>query len=244
MTALNTSTGPSEESSSRQGRGARRAAAYSLVGALVFALVVGSGVWLVYSTVFVRTWRNPDAVSAPSESPTLRATVADLVAHGVVVRPPVRASLNELLNLWVIRPDLQKLFSTADGQPNLQSLFLWAAGTPDSSAIALLGDHENLDELAGRMGILPANGDPLAPLAWTLRNRSRPLYPADGIVGRLTEVWHTRADVRTRFSVDGRVDVKGLLFWGANISPSDASFRELDDVSGGMQRLLDELEGR
>ncbi len=244
MTALTATEGPSEGRSLNRSRGAPRAAAYSLIGGVVFALLVGSGVWLVYSTVFVRTWRNPDAVSAPSESPALRKVVSALTSHGVVVRPPVRASLNELVNLWVIRPDLQKLFSTADGQPNLPSLFVWAAGTPDSSAIALLDDHENLDELAGRMGILPANGDPLAPLAWTLRNRARPLYPADGIVGRLTEVWNTRADVRTRFNVDGRVDVEGLLFWGANISPSDASFRKLDDVSGGMQRLLDELDGR
>ena len=237
MTMLITSEG-------RQGRGAQRAAAYSLVGAVVFAVLVGSGVWMVYSTLFVRTWRNPDAKPVPRESEVLRKVMSDLTSNGVVVRSPVRASLNELVNLWVHRPDLQVLFHTADGQPNLQSLFVWAAGTPDSSAIALLDDHQNLDELAGRMGILPTNGDPLAPLAWTLRNRSRPLYPADGIVGRLTEVWHARADVRARFSVDGRVDVKGLLFWGANISPSDASFRELDDISGGMQRLLDELDGR
>ena len=217
---------------------------HTVAGALVFAVLVGSGTWVAWSTVFVRTWRDPDAVSSPPESSVLRATVQDLVDHGVKVRAPVRRSLNELVDLWIRRPDLQQLFSTSGGLPDLQGLFVWAAGSPDSSAIALLDDRGNLNELAGRMSILPADGDPLAPLAWTLRNRSRPLYPADGIVGRLTEVWRTRADVRAQYSMSGRVDVRGLLFWAANISPSDASFGALDDVTGGMQRLLDELDGR
>ncbi len=236
MTALITSTGPSS-------RGAQRAAAYSLVGAVVFALVVGSGVWVVYSTLFVRTWRNPDAVSAPSESAALRATVADLVAHGVVVRSPVRKSLNELVDLWVRRPDLQKLFHTSKDLPDVQQLMVWASGSPDSSAVGLLDDRGNLDELAGRMGILPLSGDPLGPIVWTLRNRIRPLYPAGGVANRLTEVWRERPDVAAQYSVAGRVDVRGLLFWGANLSPRDASFKRLFDIREGLQQLLDELGG-
>ena len=174
----------------------------------------------------------------------LRATVADLVAHGVVVRPPVRKSLNELVDLWVRRPDLQKLFRTTEGLPNIQSLLVWVSSSPDSSATGFLDDRGNFEELAGRMGILPVDGDPVPPLTWGLRNRARPLEAADGVAFRLASVWRDRPDVRKRFTANGRVDLRGLLFWAANLAPDDRSFGRLNDINHSIQLVLDELDGR
>ena len=63
-------------------------------------------------------------------------------------------------------------------------------------------------------------------------------------IGRLIEVWGVRPDIRAAYTVNGRVKVKDLLFWAANVSGDDASFARLHDVSDQVQHLLEELQGR
>ena len=224
--------------------GSRWPRLYRRTARLVLVVVVVSGLWIVWSTLFVRTWSDPDAVAAPAESDTLRSVVTELRRDGVLVRPPVRRSLNEVIAMWLRRSDLQRAFRDERGLPNVQGLLAWIDAEPDSSSVSLVDDRGNLAELAGRMGILPADGHLVEPLKWTLRNRRRPVQKADMAIGRLIEVWGVRPDIRAAYTVNGRVKVKDLLFWAANVSGDDASFARLHDVSDQVQHLLEELQGR
>lgn len=209
---------------------------------MVAITAIGAGLWIIVSTVFVRTWQDPDRTPTPDRSAVFRQVVADLEAGGVLLRPPVKASLNELISWWVKRPDLQRNFHDASGHPDVQRLLDWAGGANDSSAIGLLDDRGNLEELAGRMGILPADGDVLSPLTWTVRNRRRPTIVAEGVIWRVREVWQERPDIRQHFTVDGRVNVRGLLFWAATVPRTDSSYPQLVDVSSNLERLLGDLD--
>ena len=159
------------------------------------------------------------------------------------VQGGVARALDALVNEWSARPDLQSSFSTKAGMPDVQGLLSWVAATPDASAFDLITYRGALDELGYRMAILPPNGEVVPVLAWTLRNRVHPVQSATASLLRVADAWRARADIRERYTVDGRVRVRALLFWAANLAPGDPDFVAFAPVSMQLAFLAAEYEG-
>lgn len=155
----------------------------------------------------------------------------------------VARALDTLVNEWSARPDLQSSFSTKAGLPDVQGLLSWVAATPDASAFDLITYRGALDELGYRMAILPPNGDVVPVLAWTLRNRVHPVQSATASLLRIADAWRARADIRERYTVDGRVRVRALLFWAANLTPGDADYVAMAPVAMQLAFLAAEYTG-
>ena len=210
----------------------------------MLAVVVVSGCWLAWSTIALRGWRDPNRHAPVSESATLRATVADLRAEGVLLSPAVRRSLNAVVDQWLRRDDLRRQFSTKANLPDVPRLLTWVDGHADPSTIGLLDDAGSFAELAGRLGVLPADGDPVPAIIWGLRNRPRGLEPSDDVAFRLATIWRERPDVQAAFTRDGRLDLRGFLFWVVDLSPEDRSYAQLIDLHRAIEMYLAELGWR
>lgn len=214
-----------------------------VVRVAVGVALVASTTWIFADRVANRTWseRLPAATIAHGSVPDrLLRSIRD---DGVRVDDRVATALQALVGEWTTRPDLRSLYTTADGLPDVQALLSWAASSPDSSAYRLLPYRNSLDELGYRMAILPPNGDIVPVLGWTLRNRERPVQDATPSLIRLADTWKARPDIRERFTLNGRIRVRALLFWAANVTPDDPDFTALYEVAPQLAQLVAEYRG-
>jgi hypothetical protein len=161
-------------------------------------------------------------VQTPAASSSLVRTVeAQLRGRNVVVSSQVRSMLRAVLAPWEKREDLQTSMGNADGTPNVEALTLWARGFPDSSTESFAPHLGAIDELRSRLGLIAPDTGIAPVLYWTLKNEPDLDQDYTNVIGHLTDYWNARPEVRTRFSVEGRVDVLGFLKDANAIHESD-----------------------
>lgn len=214
--------------------------------AALVALVVLAGGWAIVRTATVSAWRDrvnpaPDLERPPASRLTGPA-VRRLQSQGIVVRPAVRRMLDVLLAQWAARPDLQRSMAEADGTPNIGALLSWAQSIPDSSSARLVPHLGAVEELRSRLGFFPANGKVLPVIYWGLQNRAHPSQDLTKTIGRLAELWDARPDVRARFTVDGRLDVLGLLRFVNRLPKTDPAYAQFIDDTIPIHEAIGELE--
>ena len=206
-------------------------------------VIIAAGFWLVIDRVHHRTWSEllPKATIAHGRGPD--RLLHKLRYNGVRVNNRVETALRALVGEWTKRPDLQKVFTTADGLPDVQGLLSWLPSVHDAPAFTLMPYRGSLDELGFRMAILPPNGDITPVLAWTMRNRHRPVQSSTDALFRVVVAWDTRPEIRDRFTVKGRVRVRDLLFWASTLPSTDPAFAAFVPVSPQLGQLVAEYSG-
>ena len=214
-----------------------------LIRTVVVVCVVASTGWLVVDRVAHRSWADTEHVQSAQSTYAARSTRAALRRSGVRVEGRVSTALDALVAVWTGRPDLQQTFTLDRGLPDVQGLLSWVAATPDASAFDLITYRSALDELGYRMAILPPNGDIVPVLAWTLRNRPHPVQISTDALLRVADAWRARPEIRDRYTVNGRVRVRALLFWASTVTPDDPSFVAFAPVSMQLAFLVREYKG-
>jgi hypothetical protein len=74
--------------------------------------------------------------------------------------------------------------------------------------------------------------------------RPEPRSRLGGALWLLADAWKRREDLRSRFSNDGIVDVRGLYTWASAVPVDDPDTAVFSPVSGDFDRLVDELPPR
>lgn len=176
---------------------------------------------------FVRrdNWTRDSAQVSQRFHPKIQKAVeTKLGKDGIKVSSAIHAMLSVLLTAWETRPDLRSAFSTADGGVDVVGLLTWGTTLPDSFSTAIVPHLGAIEELRGRMSLLPADGNLIPVLYWTLQNRNRPFSDLRPVIGRIADVWRERPELLEQFSSEGRVDVPSLLQWINTLAPSDPAF--------------------
>ena len=214
-----------------------------LIRIVVVVCVVAASGWLIVDRVAHRSWADTEHVQPADSTYTSRSTRAALRRSGVRVEGRVATALDALIGVWSARPDLQQTFTLDRGIPDVQGLLSWVAATPDASAFDLVTYRGALDELGYRMAILPPNGDIVPVLAWTLRNRPHPVQISTDALLRVADAWRARPEIRDRYTVNGRVRVRALLFWASIVTPDDPNYVAFAPVSMQLAFLAREYKG-
>jgi hypothetical protein len=179
-----------------------RIASFAMLSAVI-------GVALVSS---VLASNNGPTVRAPTAKASLiRSVESQLRGRNIVVSKRVHEMLRHVLVPWQNRDDLQAAMSNEDGLPNIEALTLWARGFPDSSTESFAEHLGAIDELRSRLGLISADTGIVPVLYWTLKNEPKLERDFTNVIGHLADYWNGRPEVRSRFTVNGRVDVIGFL---------------------------------
>lgn len=208
---------------------------------LLLLLLAGLAVATGLRSCTDRTWRDPEPHLAVVSTRASRAVLDELSGQGVRLDRDQRRAVEALVGVWQRRPEMRRTMALRNGTPDFRSLLSWAAGTTDPTASVLADLRGDLLEVQLRMGIPDGTGNIIPVFRWALRNRERPVILADNAILRMATVWNERPELVDQFLIEGRVDVRGFIWWCANVRKDDPHYWTLDAVNGDLQRLSAEL---
>jgi hypothetical protein len=161
-----------------------------------------------------------------------------LRAEGLIIRPPVRDSIDAMLWWWEKRVDLRPQLSDAKGNPDIAKLIAFAQTVTDSTAVSLVPFQGGIAELKGRMGLVqPTDPDITSTFFWLFANRKNPQIDTDGVIGVFADYWRERPEERVKFIKDGRLQLDQLIFWAVSLPSDDPSFAKFDPIAFPLEQL-------